>query len=163
GSVHDRQGGLSSWAALLRAKHPTTRHEPVASLGDSLLLCRQSISASGFVGATFDVGPYERRELFLIDLDSNGRLRRGELFPDDRLGEAVVRLYVRHAERLPDGAERDRAAATARSVAGLLGALSLDGVSAGIAPAVDFVDHRPVGLPSSRGREAYVHSLGSLF
>ena len=49
------------------------------------------------------------------------RVRRLEIFAPDRLGDAIARLYERYAELLPDGPERTRAAATARSVAVLLG------------------------------------------
>src|SRR5262249_4292744 len=163
GVTYDRQGELSSLRALLRARDPRFQHEPLATLGDSLALCRMSTSARGFVGRKFDVAAYEREQVGVVEVDAQERHRRIEAFATDRLGDAVVRLYERYTELLPDGPARDRAAATTRSVAGFLGALSLDGVSAGIAPDVDFVDHRPVGLPSSRGREAYVHSLGSLF
>src|SRR5262249_37293898 len=31
-----------------------------------------------------------------------------------------------------------------------------------LGPDVEFVDHKPVGLPSSRGSEAYLHSVGAL-
>src|SRR5262249_16554280 len=79
----------------------------------------------------------------------------------DRLGDAVVRLYERYADLLPDGPARARAAATARSVAALPGPMSLDRLSAIFGPDVEFVDHRPVGLPSSRGREAYLRLLQS--
>src|SRR5262249_4147552 len=52
---------------------------------------------------------------------------------------------------------------TARSVAAWLGRVSFAAIAAAIGPDVEFVDHRPVGLPSSRGRDAYMRSLGSLF
>ena len=67
----------------------------------------------------------------------------------------------RYADLLPDGPARDRAAATARSVAKLPGPLSLDGLGTIIGPDVEFVDHGPVGLPPSRGREAYLDSVRS--
>src|SRR5262249_18333199 len=161
--VYDRQGYLATIRVLLKAEHPSLERETLATLGGSLALCRDTTSGSRFVGRTFDVGAYEKTEILLVEVDAQGRNRRREPFAPRRLADAVVRLYERYTELLPDGSARDRAAATTRSVAGFLGALSLDGVSAGIAPDVDFVDHRPVALPSSRGREAYVHSLGSLF
>ncbi len=79
------------------------------------------MSASGFAGGKFDVGAYERDEIILIEVDAQGRRRRLEVFAADRLGDAVARLYERYAELLPDGPARDRAAATARSVAAVRG------------------------------------------
>jgi class 3 adenylate cyclase len=159
GTTWDRQGILSSFRALLRARDPTCRHEPLATLGDSLLLCRFSTSASGFAGGSFDVGPYERQELDLIDVDAEGRRDRGDIFAINQLGGAVVRLYERYAELLPDGPERDRAAATARSVAVAIGPLQIDRFAAAIAPDIEFVDRRTLGLPTLRGAEAVLQGL----
>ena len=123
-----------TWRALLRAQDGTYRHEPLATLGDSLALCRVSTSASGAAGKKFDVGAYEIETIILIEVDAQGRRRWTEVFAADRLGDAVVRLYERYAELLPDGPERDRAAATARSVATLLGPLDLDRWATAFAP-----------------------------
>ena len=60
GTTWDLQGMLASWRSLLTAREPTCRHEPLATLGGSLALCRASTSASGFAGAKFDVGAYEK-------------------------------------------------------------------------------------------------------
>src|SRR5262249_2039687 len=45
GTTYGRQGALASVRSLLRARDATIRYELLASLGDSLALCRQSISA----------------------------------------------------------------------------------------------------------------------
>jgi ketosteroid isomerase-like protein len=58
-------------------------------------------------------------------------------------------LYERYAELLPDGPARAQATATARAVATVPGPMSLDRYAAIIGPDVEFVDHRPVGLPPS--------------
>ena len=58
-------------------------------------------------------------EISLLEVDDCGRWLRSEIFAADRLGDAVARLYERYAELLPDGPERERAAATARSVAAM--------------------------------------------
>src|SRR5262249_46955870 len=42
GRVIDRHGMLTTWRMLLRGEAPTCRHEPLATLGDSLVLCRMS-------------------------------------------------------------------------------------------------------------------------
>src|SRR5262249_44645010 len=132
-----------------------------ATLGDSLALCRVSVSASGVAAGDFDVGPYEGDRIFLVENDSTGCRRRSEVFLSEDLGAAVIRLYERYADLLPAGPPRARAAATARSVAAMPGPMSLDRLSAIFGPDVEFVDHRPVGLPSSRGREAYLRLLQS--
>src|SRR5262249_31187366 len=80
----------------------------------------------------------------------------------DRLGEAVVRLYERYAELLPDGPGRTRAAATARSIAATNGSLDLDRMSGAWASGIETVDHRVLGTWSARGAEAYRRNLGAV-
>src|SRR5262249_23666085 len=65
----------------------------------------------------------------------------------------VARLYERYAELLPAGPERDRAAATARSVAALPGPIDLDRIVRAFAPAVQVIDHRTLGTWSAHGVE----------
>src|SRR5438094_2864931 len=143
---------------LLSASEPTCRHEPLATLGGSLALCRASTSASGFAGAKFDVGAYQREEIVLIEVDAQGRRRRGEIFAVDRLGNAIARLYERHADILPGGPERARAAATARAVLALPGPPD----RWPFAPGIEFVDHRTVGLGSVHGAEAVRRGVRAL-
>jgi hypothetical protein len=151
----DRQGVLGSWRALLKAENPAVVHEMLATLGDSLVLCRRSMSASGFVGRTFDVGAYEQREINLTEVDAEERHRRAERFDVDRLGHAVLRLYERYAELLPDGPARTRAAATARSVAAYYsGPFDPDRLAAVNAPDIEVVDHRILGHWFAHGAEA---------
>src|SRR5206468_2172950 len=161
GVTYDRQGELTSYRALMRARDPTLRTEPLATLGDSLSLSRVSMSASGFVGGTFDVGAYEREQIALNEVDANGRRRRAELFAADRLGDAIVRLYERYAELLPDGPARARAAATARSVATMLGPFEFR-YPVPFSPTVEVVDHRILGTWSARGAEALLQHNRSL-
>src|SRR5207247_1709862 len=94
----------------------------------------------------------------------HGRRQRSEVFAADRLGDAVARLYERYAELLPDGPVRVRAAATARAVAALplAGARDLDREATAIAPALEYVDHRTVGLGSVHGAEAMRRAVGAL-
>src|SRR5262249_42335543 len=117
GATLDRRGILGSFRALLKAGNPTLVREMLATLGDSLALWRERMSASGVAGGAVDVGPHEREDLILCDVDAQGRHRRSEVFAPDHLGDAVVRLYERYAELLPEGPARARAAAIARSVA----------------------------------------------
>src|SRR5439155_1288824 len=53
GATYDRQGELSSFRALLACADPAFRQEPLATLGDSLALCRWSRSATGFAAEAF--------------------------------------------------------------------------------------------------------------
>src|SRR5262249_47797142 len=76
----------------------------------------------------------------------------------DRLGDAVARLYERYAELLPDGPERLRSAAIARSVATLLGPpdhwpFTRD---------AEAWDHRTVGFGSLRGADAVERAIRAL-
>src|SRR5262249_14107265 len=141
----------------------TFKSEPLATLGDSLALCRSSGSASGAAGGEFDVGAYDIEQLVVIEVDARGRRRATDVFAADQLGDAVVRLYERHAELLPDGPERARAAATARSVAVVLNTRDTDAVGAILDPGVEFFDHRTLGLlGSSRGAKAFLRGLDTL-
>ena len=114
-------------------------------------------------GANFDVGAYERVAIVLAEGDAEGRLVREEHFALDRLGAAIVRLYERYAELLPDGPERARAAARARSVAAYVEPIEdLDRLAATLAPLIDYVDHRTIGMESARGAEAVLRVLRTL-
>jgi len=161
GTTYDRQGALATVRSLLSARDPTHGHEPLASLGDSLALCRISTSASGFAGRTFDVGAYESEEILLIEVDAQERRRRGEYFAADHLGDAVARLYERYAALLPDGPERARAAAKARSAAAYLGAWDPDDYATAFAPSIEVVDHRILGTWSSRGADELLRNIRS--
>jgi hypothetical protein len=164
GAVYDREASLHTWRSLLRARDGTYRHEPLATLGASLALCRVSTSASGFAGRRFDVGAYEQEYLIVIEVDANGRRRRMEVFAADHLGDAAVRLYERHAELLADGPGRVRAAATARSVAAFLGPLDLDRFALALAPDFEHHDHRGiVGIGPLRGVPEFRNWFRTLF
>ncbi|HXJ34119.1 MAG TPA: nuclear transport factor 2 family protein [Candidatus Eisenbacteria bacterium] len=162
GTTYDNMGDLASRRMMLRARDLQFHHEPLATLGESLALLRLSISASGVDGGRFDVGAYERELLVLSCGDTDTRRRQAELFAVDRLGDAVVRLYERYAELLRDGPARTRAAATARSVAAMLGPVDPDRIATGYAPAVEAVDHRVLGTWSARGAEAVLQHHRSL-
>jgi class 3 adenylate cyclase len=159
GVCFDKEGALASYRSLLLAHDPTCRHEPLATLGDSLCLLRLSVSASGITSRRFDVGAYEKAELHLMEVDAQGRRRRGEIFGTDRLGDAVARLYERYAEHLPAGPARDRAAATARSIAASLGPFDPELYATAYAPDIEKVDHRPLATHSARGTDAVTQHL----
>src|SRR5262249_39441049 len=142
GATYDREGALAAWRSVLSVQDATYREEPLATLGDSLALCRQYASAPGMTGKRFDVGAYEIEQLALIEVDAEGRRRRGELFASKHLGDAVVRLYERYAELLPDGPARTCAAAIARSVALTLRPFGVDSYAETLEPAIPLV-HPP--------------------
>src|SRR5262249_54319305 len=152
----DRHATLATCYALMRVPGFTWRQNPLATLGDSLAVCRVLVMASGIATGTFDVGPYEMDRIFLVENDPTGRRRRAEIFGPNQLGAAVIRLYERYADLLPDGLDRDRAAATARSIDGLLAPLDLDRLTTAIAPDLAFVDHVTLGMGSVRGAEAFL-------
>jgi hypothetical protein len=162
GTTYDRQGSLATWRSMRKVRDLTCRHEPLATRGDSLALCRLSTSASGFAGGTFDVGPYQRGGFILIEVDAQGRRRRAQAFATARLGDAVARLYERYADLLPDGPARTRAAATARSIAVVVGPVDVDRYATAFAPAVESVDHRILGTWSARGAEALLQHYRSV-
>ncbi len=93
------------------------RHEDLATLGDFVALCRLHSTASGSVVYDVPFGATEVTYLLVIEADDQGCARRIDIFGEDALRDAVVRLYERHAALLPEGAARTRAAATAQSMA----------------------------------------------
>jgi ketosteroid isomerase-like protein len=162
GLAWDRSGILFSLRALVGAESPKSRLEPVATLGDALALMRWTTSASAFAGGRFDVGAYEREEIALLEVDGQGRRRRSDLFPSDRLGDAVAHLYERHAELLPEGPERTRATANARTIAVYSGPIDVERWVAAWSRDVEYVDRRTLGAGSATGIAAFRVVLESL-
>ncbi len=161
GAVYDRAAQIATIRVLLESRDLVYEQSALATLGDFLVLSHISLSASGASGRRFDVGPYAADQLTVTEADEDGRCCRTELFAADHLGDAIVRLYERYAELLPAGAERDRAAAIARSVA----ALSEYPDRWAFASDVEVIDHRSVGIEPTRGREAVlatIHALAEL-
>ena len=159
------EGGVSMLTGLLRADNLSFRNEPLATLGESLVLSYVHSSLTALGGD--DVAPFGAIDYDLIavmEVDGAGRQRRAELFAVDRLGEAIARLYQLRAELLPDGPERARLAATARSVAALPldGPLDLDRYATAFSADVEWIDHRTVGLGPVRGTGAVVRGIRSL-
>src|SRR5262245_54270436 len=92
-----------------------------------------------------DWGAFEIRWGEVVEVDGQGRRTRNEAFAADKLGDAVARLYERYAELLPDGPERDRAAATARSVSAMVGSFDPERFAIAFAPAIEVIDRRTLG------------------
>jgi class 3 adenylate cyclase/tetratricopeptide (TPR) repeat protein/ketosteroid isomerase-like protein len=133
--------------------------DPIATLGDDLALCRATVSSAAVTDPDMPFGAVEMGVVTLIEADEDARASRFEIFAEDRLSEAVARLY----ERLPDGSERMRAATTARTVATMLGQPDLDDWRAIFAPGIEFIDLRNVGFGSLRGADTVVRTIGALF
>src|SRR5262249_14618689 len=103
-----------------------------------------------------DVGRAEILQFTLGEIGPDGKLRRAETFADDRLADAVVRLYERYAELQPEGPARARAAAIARSVGVWSGPIDPDRLATALAPSFECVDHRSLGTWSARGPEEWL-------
>ena len=162
GIVFDRRGAVSSFDSLITARNPTCRNEPLATLGEALAICRFSVSASGLGRGKLDVGAYEKEEIHLNEVDAEGRRRWGEVFATDHLNEAIVRLYERYAECLPEGPARTRATTTAQALAAIVLALGPEAWATALTPDAEQIDHRQLGTWNARGRDAIVAHIGSL-
>jgi len=162
-TVYYERDAADSYRSSLAADDAKMLHEPLATLGNSLALCRSfvSFSASGVDDAPFGAVPTEN--ILLIEVDAHGQRVRTEFFALDRLGDAVARLYERYADLLPDGPGRARAAATANSIAAMVGPPNLDRYGAAFATDVEFVDHRTLGFGAARGAERMLSAFRALF
>jgi tetratricopeptide (TPR) repeat protein len=156
GSSYGREAIVASLRRFFRSRDPHYEAEPLATLGDFLVLARRHTSASGGGGGRFDVGAYENDALELFEVDASGKTSRTEVFAADKLGAAVARLYERHAELLPEKHDRERAAATARSVAGWIGPIDPDRLATTMTPSMEMVDHRNLGTWSTRGAAEFL-------
>ncbi|HEX5065527.1 MAG TPA: hypothetical protein VFY49_05395, partial [Myxococcota bacterium] len=158
-----RDGALQRFESLMRADGLRLFHEPLATLGDSLVLCRARTSVQAL--ADDDVapaGPIDVETRVVIEVDAQGRELGVEIFASDRLADAIACLYGRFAAQLPEGPQRERAAATARSVANLMAPLDVERYAAALAPDVEYVDHRRVGLGSVRGAAGLLRGARTL-
>src|SRR5262249_46507992 len=63
---------------------------------------------------------------------------------------------------LPEGSEHDCAAATARSVAAMLGPYGPDHLAPALAPSVEVVDQRKLGTWSAQGAEAFLQHIRAM-
>jgi hypothetical protein len=68
-------------------------------------------------------------------------------------------LYARHAELLPDGPARVRAAATARSIATLVGPIEPERYATAIAGDIVVVDHSFLVQATLRGPESLLRAV----
>ena len=167
GAVFDASAMLAAWRHFLQAEAPVLRSEPLATLGDSLALCRSSMSLAS-LGPTVErdlrsFGAVQREELVLIEVGARGLQQRIELFAPDHLGDAVARLYERHAELLPEGPERQRAEATAHAAAAWHGPFDPERYASAYAADIEALDHRVLGTWAARGAAAVLQNVRSLY
>lgn len=154
------EASLTTWQVLLRSDAPRLRQDVLATLGDSLALCRSSMSFTAPPGTDqTEVGP-QREVIVLVETDAAGCLSRIESFAADRLGEATVRLYARWAEHAAPE-DRPRAAVVARAVAATRQP-DPDALAGLLAPHLAFADRRRLGMGGARGADAYLLGLRSL-
>ncbi|MEO6028521.1 MAG: adenylate/guanylate cyclase domain-containing protein, partial [Candidatus Binatia bacterium] len=162
GTTYDGDGMRRGMMRLFQSPDACLTYIPLATLGSSWTLVRREMSASAAVGAHFDVGPYEIVDVAIFGTNEAGRLRHVEMFSLDRLGAALLGLYERYADGLPAGAERERAAAMARTVSADMTPTDVERLVAVLAPDVEHVDHRRISTWSARGPEAIGAHLRSL-
>ncbi|MBI3781909.1 MAG: nuclear transport factor 2 family protein [Deltaproteobacteria bacterium] len=173
GSSYGRGAAVASLQRLFRSRHPHYEVEPLATLGESLLLVRRRSGAAGTASARYDVGAYENEAIQLFEVDERTQAKLSEVFAGDRLGEAITRLYARYAELLPDtpspgrsgaqaGPERERAAATARSVAVVApGGFDRARYAEVFRSDVEIVDHKLLGLGTGVGVDTLFRSMAA--
>ncbi|TFH25446.1 MAG: DUF4440 domain-containing protein [Myxococcales bacterium] len=163
GATYGREGQLESARRMMRLADLEFRLEVLATLTDSMCLCRRRISATGTSGGSFDVAEYEMEHIVLAEIDEVGRSRRYEIFAPDHLSVAVGRFYERYAELLPGGLDRDRAEVTARAMSAYVDASDVDRWAPLVAPDVASVDHRVLGTWSARSWKELRAHFDSLF
>jgi class 3 adenylate cyclase len=163
GVTYGREGQIESSRRMMRLPDIKLRGETLATLGESLVLFRRIVTASGASGGRFDVGAYEIESYVLNEVDENGKLRRTEVFASDHLCQATGRLYARYAETMPEGAERAWFEGIARTHSVSHGSPAPEVVAGSVAPTYVCVDHRPLGTWSLRGKEELLqHWRGQL-
>lgn len=159
-ATYGREGFFRTHRGMHQADGATLRYEPIATLGDLLVLYRCLHTAEGTTAGRFDVGEHTTEYLHLAEADPSARIRCYEFFAADRLADAVVRLYERYAELLPEGPARTRASAMARAVvAAARHAADPDQMAAVMAPRIVAVDHRTVGVGELHGRDAVIAAM----
>ncbi len=162
GSTYGRDACIASVQRLFRSRDPHYEYEPLATLGEFLLLIRRFTGAGGASSGRYDVGEYENEAIQLVETDEHGLIWRSEVFAPDHLGDAIARLYERYAEKLSEGPSRERAAVSARALAFMLAPGDASDLTQLYAPTYEDVDHRSVGygtLSFDESKERLVQSF----
>ncbi len=164
GVSYGRDANVAALERLMRSRDASCQIEPLATLGDALMLSRRRVHASATGGGRFDVGEYEQEAYTVAEVDGFGRWCRHEVFGHDHLGDALARLYECYAELLPEGAARNRAAVTAQSMATYGAANDADPkrLAPALSPDVEGIDHRHMSNWSLRGAKVFLDHLRAL-
>jgi len=162
GATYGAREAAAGTRSIFRSQGCYFAGEPLVTLGDELVLGRTLFRAEHAEGKKFDVGPHENEGLHLVEVDSQGKRRRLEIFQGDRLGDAVTRLYERRAELLPDGPDRVRAEGAVKTVAASAGDFDFERVVDRASPTIVAVDHRSVGYGTLHGAEEFLRALQAL-
>ncbi|HXC51516.1 MAG TPA: adenylate/guanylate cyclase domain-containing protein, partial [Candidatus Limnocylindrales bacterium] len=117
-------------------------YESLTPLGESLAVCRLCITTTGSSVDTASIGATDVAYVQVVEADNMGRARRVEIFAEDKLGEALVRLYERYAGQQPEGPARASAAQVARSIAAYDGRFDPGRVEKELSTSFRLIDHR---------------------
>jgi len=165
GISFDKDSMVESWRTFGVAANPSCESEALASFGETLCLARQVVRMEGITrDDSVSTGPIEHEMFLVIEVNEQGRRRRNELFTMDHLEDAIARLYELRAETLPEGSDRDRAEATARTVRRLLVEINTDRtrVEPIFGPGVVYQDHRLTGVGKLVGAAVVLESFRAL-
>src|SRR5262249_24470118 len=145
GATIDRAGAAATWRSIARTGRRTGGHVPLATIGESLVLRQMDLKFASFGEHHLaEWGDSEFDWILITEIDPEaGCLVRSEFFAADQLAAAIVRLYERDAELLPEGSARANAEHVARTMATLLAPrAAADEWAALFAPEVSHTDHR---------------------
>ncbi|MDX2167876.1 MAG: nuclear transport factor 2 family protein, partial [Deltaproteobacteria bacterium] len=145
GATYGADDAARTFPALAGGRNMRMTQATLAALGDSLALVRRSYAHDGHEARRGSIGPVEGTYLVVVEVDQRELMSRSEVFADDHLGDAIARLYQRHAERLPEGPQRRAAAVTAEAVTHMLTSWVAPDLSLLFAPDYADIDHRTVG------------------
>jgi len=162
GAMYGAMEVIALHRGLWRGTNLKMTQDILATLGDSLALMRRTAAHDGVEANFGSVWPIEVEDVRVFEVDAGNQPKRSEIFAADHLGEAIARLYQRHAELLPDGPERERAAATARSVAVVApGGFDRARYAEVFRSDVEIVDHKLLGLGTGVGLQTLFRSMAA--
>src|SRR5262249_37597118 len=101
----DRDTAMDTLHVVQKSGNLEFRESILATLGDSVALCRVIVTGSAFAAQQIESGPFEIDGLAVRVVDAHDRLSSSDLFPTNQLGGAIACLYQRYAVHLPDGPE----------------------------------------------------------
>ena len=81
GATYDRATSLAYLNSILRTRQLVRRLELLATLDDSLALCRMTATGADAAGDQHDIRAFESEHVILIQADPQGRREHLETFP----------------------------------------------------------------------------------